>query len=111
MRGIIKRLNAFLNARFQMDTVRHFVDKQAHKRLPPHTGWLHVFGSLSLMLFLSQILTGILLLIYYRPTPQEAHKSIQYITGQVNAGWLYRQVHAWGASLMIVFVILHMVRT
>ena len=94
-----------------MPIAREFVDHQVHKRLPPHTGWLHVFGSLSLLAFVSQVLTGILLLVYYRPTTDEAHKSIQYITGEVHFGWLYRQVHAWGATLMIVAVTLHMART
>lgn len=94
-----------------MDAVRAFVDKQAHKRLPPHIGWLHVFGSLSLLLFISQTITGILLLIYYRPTPEAAHASIKYITAQVNFGWMYRQIHAWGASVMILLVTLHMMRT
>ncbi|MEK7711312.1 MAG: cytochrome bc complex cytochrome b subunit [Planctomycetota bacterium] len=101
----------FLSARFDMETVNGFLRKQIGKRLPPHTGWLHVFGSLSLILYLSQTLTGIMLLIYYRPTPEEAHKSIQYITAEVNYGWLYRQIHAWGASLMILAVVLHMMRT
>ncbi|MBI4717471.1 MAG: cytochrome bc complex cytochrome b subunit [Planctomycetes bacterium] len=105
------RLQRFFSARFDMGAVRTFLDKQLHKRLPPHTGWLHVFGSLSLLLFISQTITGILLLVYYRPTPEAAHSSIKYITAQVNFGWLYRQVHAWGASLMILFVVLHMIRT
>ena len=94
-----------------MQTAEGFLKKQLGKRLPPHTGWLHVFGSLSLLLFVSQTITGILLLIYYRPTPEEAHKSIQAITADINYGWLYRQVHAWGASLMILAVVLHMIRT
>lgn len=94
-----------------MDAARTFVDKQAHKRLPPHIGWLHVFGSLSFLLFISQTITGIMLLIYYRPTPEEAHASIKYITAQVNFGWMYRQIHAWGASIMILVVTLHMMRT
>ena len=94
-----------------MEVARGFVDKQLHKRLPPHTGWLHVFGSLSLFLFISQTITGILLLMYYRPTPKEAHESIKYITADVQFGWLYRQVHAWGASVMILVVVLHMIRT
>ncbi len=109
--SVIKKIQGFFDSRFDTDTVAHFVDKQAHKRLPPHTGWFHVFGSLSLLLFISQTITGILLLIYYRPTPDEAHKSIQYITGEVQFGWLYRQIHAWGATLMIVGVLLHMIRT
>ncbi len=106
-----KTINDFLSDRFDVQAVRKFVDKQAHKRLPPHTGWLHVLGSLALLLFFSQTVTGILLLVYYRPTPEEAHKSIQYITAEVNFGWLYRQIHAWGATMMIVFVLLHMVHT
>jgi quinol-cytochrome oxidoreductase complex cytochrome b subunit len=111
MLHLSRRINQFLDARFNMPIAREFVDHQVHKRLPPHTGWLHVFGSLSLLAFVSQVLTGILLLVYYRPTTDEAHKSIQYITGEVHFGWLYRQVHAWGATLMIVAVTLHMART
>ena len=103
------KIRGFLNQRFDVEPAIEFVDQQAHKRLPPHTGWLHVFGSLALLLFISQTITGILLLIYYRPTPQEAHESIKYITAEVNFGWLYRQVHAWGASLMILCVLVHMI--
>ena len=109
--GLVRWINGYLDARFDTETGRTFIDKQAHKRLTPHTGWLHVFGSLSLLLFVSQTITGILLLIYYRPTPEAAHKSIQYITAEVHFGWLYRQIHAWGATLMIIALLLHMLRT
>ena len=109
--GLKQAINGFLDRRYNMDVARAFLHKQVHKRLPPHTSWLHVFGSLSLLLFISQTITGILLLIYYRPTPEEAHESIKYITAEVNFGWLYRQVHAWGASVMILAVVLHMMRT
>ena len=109
--GLIRLTKSFFDARFDMETAAGLIDKQVHKRLPPRTGWLHVFGSLSLLLFISQTITGILLLIYYRPTPEAAHKSIQYITGDVYFGWLYRQIHAWGATLMILAVLLHMIRT
>ncbi len=111
MNWLSTRVRRFLEPRYDMRTVDEFVDHQAHKRLPPHTGWLHVFGSLSLIAFVSQVVTGILLLIYYRPTPGEAYKSIQYITGEVYFGWLYRQIHAWGATIMILAVTAHMVRT
>jgi len=109
--GLGKLVKGFLEERFDVETARQLVDKQVHKRLPPRTGWLHIYGSLSLLLFISQTVTGILLLMYYRPTPEAAHKSIQYITGEVHFGWLYRQVHAWGATLMIIAVLLHMLRT
>ena len=101
----------YLQERIHYDVVRGFLHKQLYKRLPPHTGWMHVLGSLALLLFVSQFVTGILLLLYYRPTLEEAHESIQYITGEVAFGWLYRQVHAWGATLMMLAVILHMTRT
>jgi quinol-cytochrome oxidoreductase complex cytochrome b subunit len=57
------------------------------------------------------VVTGILLLLYYRPTPEEAFKSIQYLHANVTCGWLFRQLHAWGATLMVLFVTLHMTRT
>ncbi len=104
-------IRKFLERRYDTEVAEGFLDKQIHKRLPPHTGWLHVFGSLAMLLFISQTLTGIMLLIYYRPTPDEAYKSIQFITGSVHFGWLYRQVHAWGASLMILALVFHMIRT
>jgi quinol-cytochrome oxidoreductase complex cytochrome b subunit len=106
-----KRWPKWAEERFRYLTVREFLHKQLYKRLPPHTGWMHVFGSLALLTFLSQTVTGILLLLYYRPTLKEAHESIQYITGDVPFGWLIRQVHAWGATLMMLAVLLHMTRT
>ena len=90
--GLSKWIKSFLDDRFDTDTARRFIDKQAHKRLPAHTGWLHVFGSLSLLLFIIQTITGVLLLIYYRPTPEAAHQSIQYITANAHFGWLTRQI-------------------
>ena len=104
-------IRRYLDQRYNTQIAGEFLDHQIHKRLPPHTGWLHVFGSLSLFLFISQTITGILLLVYYRPTPEAAHQSIQYITAEAKFGWLYRQVHAWGASVMIFAVVLHMIRT
>lgn len=109
--GLGRGIKKFFDDRYDTATAGRLIDYQLHKRLPPHTSWLHVFGSLSLLLFVSQTITGILLLIYYRPTPEEAHKSIQYITAEVRFGWLYRQIHAWGATLMIVGLLLHMLRT
>jgi quinol-cytochrome oxidoreductase complex cytochrome b subunit len=106
-----KRWQVYLQTRLRYLTVRDFLHKQLYKRLPPQTGWLHVLGSLALLTFLSQFITGILLLLYYRPTLKEAHESIQYITGEVSFGWLIRQVHAWGATFMILAVVLHMTRT
>lgn len=109
--GLARHIRRFFDDRFDTALAAQLIDKQVYKRLPPHTGWAHIFGSFSLLLFISQTITGILLLIYYRPTPEAAHASIQYITAEAKFGWLYRQVHAWGATLMIIALLLHMLRT
>jgi ubiquinol-cytochrome c reductase cytochrome b subunit len=79
-------------------------------RKVPKLNWLYTLGSATLFVGLMQMFTGILLTIYYVPTPDHAYDSVQYITTQVPAGWLIRGVHHWGASAMVVLVVLHMIR-
>lgn len=67
-------------------------------------------GGLTLFFLGVQGITGILLSLYYRPSPEEAYKSILYIMNEVRFGWLIRSVHSWSANLMIVACILHMLR-
>ena len=76
----------------------------------PKVNWFYTLGSASLFVAINQIVTGILLTIYYVPTPDHAYDSVQYITTQVPAGWLIRGLHHWGASAMVVLVVLHMLR-
>ena len=76
----------------------------------PKVNWLYTLGSASLFVMTTQIITGILLTIYYVPTPDHAYDSVQYIMTQVPAGWLIRGLHHWGASAMVILVVLHMVR-
>ena len=76
----------------------------------PKVNWFYTLGSASLFLAVNQIVTGILLTIYYVPTPDHAYDSVQYISTQVQAGWLIRGLHHWGASTMVVVVTLHMLR-
>lgn len=97
--------------RFEVEKLKKPIQYQIEKPLPKHVSWFHTLGSMSLILFISQVITGILLLIYYRPTVDEAFESVKFITTQAYMGWLYRQVHAWGANLMIIIVFLHMLRT
>jgi quinol-cytochrome oxidoreductase complex cytochrome b subunit len=79
-------------------------------RKVPKVNWLYTLGSATLFTAMLQIFTGILLTIYYVPTPDHAYNSVQYITNQVPAGWLIRGIHHWGASAMVVLTILHMLR-
>lgn len=104
-------LKNWFSERFDLEKLSAPVQKQLKKPLPSHISWFHTLGSMSLFLFVSQVLTGILLLVYYRPTVHDAFESVQYIMTTAYMGWLYRQIHAWGANIMIIIVFLHMLRT
>jgi len=79
-------------------------------RKVPKVNWLYTLGSATLFTAVNQIVTGILLTIYYVPSPDQAYDSVQYITTQVPAGWLIRGLHHWGASAMVILSVLHMLR-
>ena len=76
----------------------------------PHVNWFYTLGSATLFMATLQIVTGILLTIYYVPTPDHAYDSVLYITTQLPAGWFIRGLHHWGASAMIILTALHMLR-
>lgn len=80
-------------------------------RKVPKVNWWFTLGSASLFLFVIQVVTGIFLTVYYVPSPDHAYASIQYIMNEVAFGWLIRGIHHWGASLMVLFVFIHMLRT
>lgn len=79
-------------------------------RKVPKINWFFTLGSASLFLAINQGITGILLTLYYVPTPDHAYDSVQFITTQVPGGWLIRGLHHWGASAMVILVVLHMIR-
>ncbi len=83
-----------------------------HKQIPRHrhTLWYYL-GGMTLFLFIVQVTTGILLLLYYRPSPSEAFESVQFIMTKVRFGWLVRGIHAWSANLLIFTAMLHMIST
>jgi quinol-cytochrome oxidoreductase complex cytochrome b subunit len=76
----------------------------------PHVNWFYTLGSATLFIATLQIVTGILLTIYYVPTPDHAYDSVIYITTQLPAGWFIRGLHHWGASAMVILTALHMLR-
>ena len=63
---------------------------------------------MTLFLFTVQVVTGILLLLYYRPSAEEAYESVQFLMAEVQFGWLIRSIHAWSANLMIFALFVHM---
>jgi quinol-cytochrome oxidoreductase complex cytochrome b subunit len=82
----------------------------AKKEIPIHRYTLFYYlGGMALFLFSVQVATGILLLLYYRPSASEAFESVQYIMAEVPFGWLIRSIHSWGANLFVGVVALHMV--
>jgi menaquinol-cytochrome c reductase cytochrome b subunit len=80
------------------------------RRVPADSGWWHTLGSASLTAFLVQAVTGVILAMYYKPSPHDAYSSIQNITNEVTLGWLVRGMHKWGASVFIILMFLHMGR-
>jgi quinol-cytochrome oxidoreductase complex cytochrome b subunit len=80
-------------------------------RKVPKVNWWFTLGSASLFLFVMQGITGIFLTMYYVPDPQKAYDSIEYIMNGLAFGWLIRGIHHWGATLMVMVVFLHMLRT
>jgi cytochrome b6 len=72
-----------------------------------HTVWYYL-GGMTLFLFLVQIVTGILLLFYYRPSAEHAFESVQFLMAEVQFGWLIRSIHAWSANLFIFTAFLHL---
>ncbi len=98
---------AWLDHRTGLETA---VRKFLYEDIPASSGWHQVFGSVAMFLFLVQAFTGALLAFNYAPTPGEAYSSLHYILTEVTAGRLVRALHHWGASMMIVVVVLHMVQ-
>jgi ubiquinol-cytochrome c reductase cytochrome b subunit len=78
--------------------------------LPHGTGWAFTLGSVLLFLIGIQVLTGIVLSMYYVPAPALAYDSVRYITNELAYGFVVRGLHFWGASFLVVAAVLHMLR-
>ncbi len=102
-------LNAIINWVDERIGLRDLIAASLHVVIPrsAHTFYL---GGITLFFFMVQTTTGILLSLYYQPTPESAYDSILYIMNQANFGWLIRSVHSWSANLMIIFCVLHLLR-
>src|SRR5271168_3804782 len=71
----------------------------------------YIFGSGLLFIFISQVITGLCLALYYVPSAESAHASVAYITKQVAAGQFLRSLHYYGSSAMIIVLLLHFLQT
>ena len=79
--------------------------------IPGGARWAYVFGSGLLFIFISQVITGLCLAIYYVPSAQNAHVSVAYITKEVTAGDFLRSLHYYGSSAMLIVLALHFLQT
>ena len=77
---------------------------------PKNFNWFYIFGSLALVVLVIQIVTGIFLVMHYKPDANLAFASVEYIMRDVPWGWLVRYMHSTGASAFFVVVYLHMFR-
>ncbi len=99
---------AWINKRFPLDQMlkEHVTEYYAPKNL----NWWYVFGFLSMLVLVIQILTGIFLTMSYKPAAADAFASVEYIMRDVEWGWLLRYMHSTGASMFFVVVYIHMFR-
>jgi cytochrome b6 len=96
----------WLNERYNLSMVWQFVQE---KKVPSFKGsFWYYFGGVSLFLFIVQVITGILLLMYYQPGAATAYESVRFIVTKVKFGWLIRSIHSWSANLMILSIVIHM---
>ncbi len=77
---------------------------------PKNFNWWYIFGSLAMLVLVIQIVTGIFLVMHYKPDARFAFASVEYIMRDVPAGWWIRYTHSTGASAFFVVVYLHMFR-
>ncbi len=99
----------FVRSRVPVDI--EVFEELSKEPIPNHMkNWWYALGGTPLMLLLIQAVTGILLTFYYRPSPQGAWETVNYINTQVPFGWFVRSVHHWAANLMVVAVVLHVMR-
>jgi ubiquinol-cytochrome c reductase cytochrome b subunit len=83
----------------------------AEHPVPRNTAsWWYVFGSAALVVFMLQIVTGIMLALIYVPSASEAWSSLQYLNHDVTLGWFIRAMHGWGSNFMVAIVLIHMVQ-
>ncbi len=106
MKRKLQHVYDFVDERVELNDLVDFMGK---KYVPIHRGsvWYY-FGGVSLFLFIIQVTTGILLLLYYKGSEQLAWESIQFIMSKVQFGWLIRSIHSWAANLFVLSVVIHM---
>lgn len=101
----MSKIYNYLDERLSLGELQKFGAKKTVP-LHKHSLWYY-WGGISMLCFLVQVFTGVLLLIYYKPGP-DAYNSVREITYDIHFGWLIRSAHSWSATLFLVSVFVHM---
>jgi ubiquinol-cytochrome c reductase cytochrome b subunit len=105
---LVRNIAAWFDRRLQLAAPIREISEHP---VPRNTAsWWYVFGSAALVIFLLQIVTGILLALVYVPSGAEAWSSLQTLNHDVTLGWFIRALHGWGSNFMVAIVLIHMVQ-
>ena len=102
------RLVTWLDQRTGIDSLLH---ETLDEPIPGGASWAYIFGSGLLFLFVSQVITGVFLALYYVPSADHAHTTVAYIVKVVASGSFVRSIHAYGSSGIIILLLLHIGQT
>lgn len=103
----MSKVGKWLDERVDLKGLRHsLLDRPVPRRLT----WWHTLGSATLAVFIVQVVTGIVLAMYYSPSPDHAYESIRYLETSIASGTVVRGIHHWGASAMVALTVAHMIR-
>jgi cytochrome b6 len=106
MRESWQAVERWLDERVPLGPLR---EAALHKTVPVHRySVFYYLGGMTLFFFVVQVVTGILLMLYYRPAPDGAFESVEFLMTTVSFGWLLRSIHSWSANLMIFFAFVHL---
>jgi ubiquinol-cytochrome c reductase cytochrome b subunit len=104
----LTKIGAWFDRRLQLAAP---VREIAEHRVPRNAAsWWYVFGTAALVVFVLQIVTGILLALVYVPSGAEAWSSLQALNHDVTLGWFIRAMHGWGSNFMLAIVLIHVVQ-
>ncbi|WP_298012278.1 cytochrome bc complex cytochrome b subunit [uncultured Castellaniella sp.] len=101
-------LMGWVDRRFPL--TKMFKEHMSEYYAPKNFNFWYFFGSLALLVLVIQVVTGIFLVMNYKPDARFAFESVEYIMREVPGGWFIRYMHSTGASMFFVVVYLHMLR-
>ncbi len=105
---LMARIGLWFDRRLQLAApIREVADHPVPRST---ASWWYVFGSAALVVFILQIVTGIMLALTYVPSAAEAWSSLQALNHEVTLGWFVRALHGWGSNFMVAVVLIHMVQ-